>query len=146
MRKLALMTGVSLMALGLGLGQAHAAKGIFEAPMMESVGEVDGSEGKITRLGEYKVEVPSVDADGHYTVCLNHDDGLNGGAEEDFLETQFLMGGDELKAEGTTDLDDFYGPEFRVYFSAGTSGASAPTDCGSAGPLVYRSGMSPLVP
>jgi hypothetical protein len=85
MRKLATLTAVSALALGLAAGTAEAGpneKGIFEAPMVPVNGacdlvyggECDDSEGKVERNGDWKVEIQGVTPDEDYEVCL-HDAG-----------------------------------------------------------------------
>ncbi len=88
MRKLATLTAVSALALGLSVGTAYAEppggfkKGIFEGPMVDTAagtctdtepdGECDGSEGKVEGNGDWKVEINGVPviAD-QYEVCID---------------------------------------------------------------------------
>ena len=70
MKKLALLTAVAALALVFGLGPA-VAEGIFEAPFVANAGaEVDGSEGKIERDGDYKVEIEPVTPSTTFEICL----------------------------------------------------------------------------
>lgn len=142
MRKLATLTAVSALALGLTTGSAHAFKGIFEAPMMDSSGEVYGSEGKIGDDGSYKVEIEPVTDDTTYKICLRFGTGLGVAGSDVFVDDVTLgVGETELKAEGDlialgvlTDPDDVYRPAFRVY----TGGTADTCD----GDLEFESGLS----
>jgi len=130
MKKLFVVFAALLFVIGLTAGAAYADhnaghfKGIFEAPLMDSGGQVAGSEGKIGALAEYKVEIPSVAA-GTYELCLRFATSLGAAANDVFVANVVVAdeggGVGEFKSVGNlvttatvTDPDDIYRPAFRV--------------------------------
>lgn len=124
-----------LVAISFSVGSPRAqGQGIFEAPMVDvnpgPNAEVPGSEGKIEREGEFKVEIPGTPA-GTYTVCLFHDD-----VTSHFLGTVTVDEDGELKLEGnltqppTTPLVEpgavLVHPDFRVFMDAAGSCTGVP--------------------
>jgi hypothetical protein len=113
-----------LVAVSFNIGTAQAkGQGIFEARMVDvNPGpnfEVPGSEGKIEREGEFKVEIAGIPA-GTYRVCLFHDDTVS-----HFLGTVLVDQGGELKLEGNLTMDPtaplvvpgavLVNPDFRMF-------------------------------
>jgi hypothetical protein len=124
-----------LVAVSFNVGTAQAkGQGIFEAPMVDvNPGpnlEVPGSEGKIEREGEFKVEIPGIPA-GNYRVCLFHDDTVS-----HFLGTALVEEDGELKIEGNLTMDPaappvepgavLVNPDFRVFLGAEGECTGAP--------------------
>ncbi len=147
MRKLAILTAAAALVAGFGFaGTANAGpgeKGIYEAPMMDSGGEVDDSEGKIERNGDYKVEIEPVADDRDYDVCLVFDTVLGGTPTELHLETVTVDDGEtELKSEGDVGPDDFYGPQFRVYDLSDENATAGDCASDTDNELVYQSGLT----
>lgn len=138
MRKLATLTAAAAMAAAFGFAAGDALahhdkgshttsaggfRGVFEAPMMDSIGEIVGSEGKIGDAGEYKLEIEPVTDDTTYKICLRFATVLGVAGSDVFVDDVTLgLLDTELKAEGNlitlgvlTDPDDVYRPAFRVY-------------------------------
>ena len=142
MNKISLLAGAAAMVMAFGLS-AQAGhkdghfKGIFEAPMMNAEGAVEGSEGKIGRFGQYKVEVSfeALAEDGDFKLCLRSAASLDGAASDAFLQTVSLLAGDdELEAVGELAAGNLYRPAFRVFV-----GGEAET-CN--GDVLFESGTS----
>lgn len=108
-------------------------KGVFECPFVEDDGsEIDGSEGKIERDGDYKVEIEGspIACETEYTVCLCD---VNAGCVA--LET--LTTGEcpdevELKSTGSVGGVTLQAPTFQVWTGS---------DCES-GDLIAETGMT----
>ena len=108
-------------------------KGVFECPFVEDGGsEIGGSEGKIERDGDYKVEIEGspIACETEYTVCLCDENA--GCVALDTLTTGECPDEDELKSTGNVGAGDLQAPYFQVWTG---------TDCES-GDLVAESGMT----
>jgi hypothetical protein len=142
MNKLATIVGAVAMAAVLGVSaQAEHKdghfKGIFEAPMMDAAGVVEGSEGKIGQFGQYKVEVAvaPLETDADYKLCLRAAPSLGGAGADTFLQAvTVLAGDDELKATGDLAAGNLWRPAFRVFAGGGAEACD--------GDLVYESGTA----
>jgi len=138
-----------LFVLGFSAGIANAGAGIFEAPQVSSPGaEVLGSEGKIKRNGDYKIEIEGVPALTTFEICIQ-DINLNGG-NPIFLRNATSDEDGELKVEGnlSTDAVAFFpitttttlqAPSLQVRSNVGAS-----DDCSQS--ISWESGMDVVIP
>ena len=89
-----------LFVLGFTAGIANAGKGIFEAPQVSNDGvEVSGSEGKIERDGDYKVEIEPVTPSTTFDICLDDTSGT------DILRDGTSDADGELKVDSNLNTD-----------------------------------------
>ena len=144
-KKLLAILVAAMFVSGLAGGTAYAGKGIFEAPLVANGGaEVAGSEGKIERGGDYKVEIEGIAALTTFEICiLDIQVGLV------FLQDSTSDADGELKVDRNLNTDA------PASFPAGmTTTLQAPTlqvlansgadDC--SGAVVWESGMDVVIP
>lgn len=140
-----ILFGLFFMA-GFVTRASHATnfKGVFEAPMGDEFGQMEGSEGKIGEMGQYKLEIRGVDA-GVYDVCLCYYNRLGGEVMEMHLETTEVVDEDtglgELKSyggPGSIGDGTFFGPFFKVY-NVGCAECAGACSSNPANTLMYES-------
>lgn len=141
-KKLLAILVAAMFVSGLAGGTAYAGKGIFEAPLVaDGSAEVAGSEGKIERDGDYKVEIEGIAALTPFEICIfDVQVGLV------FLQDSTSDADGELKVDSNLNTDA------AVSFPVGTTTLQAPTlqvresgadDC--SGAVIWESGMDVVI-
>lgn len=142
-KKLLAILVAAMFVSGLAGGTAYAGKGIFEAPLVaDGSAEVAGSEGKIERDGDYKVEIEGIAALTPFEICIfDVQVGLV------FLQDPTSDADGELKVDSNLNAD-----AAGSFPAATTTTLQAPTlqvresgadDC--SGAVIWESGMDVVI-